>query len=151
MALELEEVRKRIDVDEPDYDKLAATLGPEAAPMLAALVEDEDSAVASKAAYLLSMIPGPESQAGLEKAARSHDENVRVAAAAGFRNVASRSSDTLRGLLSDSDPGVRKVALQSVQKVGDRALRDEVQRLAGADQEEGLRAVAREVLKELDN
>jgi HEAT repeat protein len=151
MKLELDEVRKRINLDEPDYDELAATLGTEAVPMLTALIDDQDSAVASKATYLLSMIPGPKSLAGIEKAARSHDENVRVAAAAGLGNVPSPSNAVLRELLADADPGVRKVALQSVQKVGDRAWRDDVQRLAKSDQEKGLRALATEVLKELDN
>jgi HEAT repeat protein len=151
MKLELDDIRKRINVDEPDYDQLAATLGTKAVPMLVALVEDPDPAVASKAAYLLSMIPGPKSLAGIEKAARSHDENVRVAAAAGLANIPSPSNSVLRELLADADPGVRKVALQSVQKGGNRLWRDEVQRMAESDQEEGLRSLADEVLKELGN
>jgi HEAT repeat protein len=150
MKLELDEVRKRINLDEPDYDKLAATLGTEAVPMLTALIEDQDSAVASKATYLLSKIPSPEALAGIEKAARSHNKNVRIAAAAGLGNVPAPSNAVLRELLADADPGVRKVALQSIQKAGDRALRDDVQRLAKADQEEGIRSLAKEVLKKFE-
>lgn len=150
MALELDEVRRRIDVDEPDYTRLAATLGPEAIPLLTVLVSDQSPAVASKAAYLLSMIAGPGAQEGLALAARSHDENVRVAAAAGLRNVEEPSEEGLRGLFADPDAGVRKVALQSAQMGGAARFRDEVENLAGSDPEEGLRAAARAVLEGLN-
>ena len=150
MALELDEVRRRIDVDEPDYGKLAAILGPEAIPLLTILVTDQSPAVASKAAYLLSMIPGPGAQEGLAMAAQSHDENVRVAAAAGLRNLREPSEESLRSLFSDPDAGVRKVALQSAEKVGGATFRSEVEALAGSDPEEGLRVTARAVLEGLD-
>ena len=150
MALELDEVRRRIDVDEPDYAKLAATLGPEAIPLLTILVSDQSPAVASKAAYLLSMIAGPGAQEGLALAAQSPNENVRVAAAAGLRNLEEPSEEALRSLFTDPDAGVRKVALQSAEKVGGATFRAEVETLAGADPEEGLRATARAVLEGLN-
>jgi HEAT repeat protein len=132
MALELDEVRRRINVDEPDYGKLAATLGPEAVPLLTILVSDPSPAVASKAAYLLSIMPGPGAQEGLAIAAQSHDENVRIAAAAGLRNLEAPSTEALRSLFTDPDPGVRKVALQSAEKAGGATFRDEVEALAGS-------------------
>lgn len=147
MALELDEVRRRIDVDEPDYDKLAATLGPEAVPLLTVLVSDRSPAVASKAAYLLSMVPGPGAQEGLATAARSPDENVRVAAASGLRNLGEPSTEALRSLFTDPDAGVRKVALQSAATAGGSTFRDEVEAVAGSDPEDGLRAAARAVLE----
>ncbi len=150
MSLELDEVRRRIDVDEPDYDNLAATLGPEAIPLLTILVSDQSPAVASKAAYLLSMIPGPGAEEGLATAAQSHDENVRVAAAAGLRNLEEPSEEALRSLFTDPDTGVRKVALQSAEKAGGTRFRDEVEALAGSDPEEDLRTAARAVLDRLD-
>ena len=150
MALELDEVRRRIDVDEPDYSKLAATLGPEAIPLLTILVTDQSPAVASKAAYLLSMIAGPGAHEGLAIAAQSPNENVRVAAAAGLRNLAEPSDEALRSLFTDPDAGVRKVALQSAEKVGGATFRNEVEIVAGADPEEGLRATARAVLEGLN-
>lgn len=150
MVLELDEVRRRIDVDEPDYDKLAATLGREAIPVLTILVSDQSPAVASKAAYLLSMLPGPGAQEGLVTAAQSPNENVRLSAAAGLRNLEEASKEALRSLLTDADAGVRKVALQSAEKGGAATFRRELEALAESDPEEGLRASARTVLEGLD-
>jgi HEAT repeat protein len=158
MALALEEVRRRVNVDEPDYPKLAATLGAEAVPELRKLVEDHDAGVASKAAYVLSFLPSPESLDGLEAAARSEDENVRVAAAAAFGNLASlaalgdgpaRAEEQLRRLLTDSDPGVRKVALRSAQTVGPHGLRTAIENMASSDPEGLLRRAAEDLLSNL--
>jgi len=158
MALGLEEVRRRVNVDEPDYPKLAATLGVESVPQLRTLVEADDAAVASKAAYLLSLLPSPESLAGLEVDARSADESVRVAAAAAFGNVTSLSAfgagpaaaeTQLRRLLADSDPGVRKVALRSAEAVGPHALRTAIEQMASSDPEALLRRAAENVLRDL--
>jgi HEAT repeat protein len=149
MALEIQDVRRRVNVDEPNYPALAAALGREAVPQLRALVEDDDPAVASKATYVLSLIPTPESFEGLEAAARSRDENVRLAAAAAFRNLTAPPEDTLRRLLADPDPGVRKVALRSTEAVAGDALRADVERMASADPEEGLRRAAQDLLPRL--
>src|SRR5512142_740526 len=158
MALRLEEGRRRINVDEPDYRRLAATLGAEAVPQLRTLVEEDVAGVASKAAYVLSLLPSPDSLKGLEAAAGNADENVRVAAAAAFANVVSLSAfgggptppeDQLRRLLADPDPGVRKVALRSAQAVGPRAMRSAIEHMASADSEMPLRRAAEDVLRNL--
>ena len=149
MALEIQDVRRRVNVDEPDYPALATALGREAVPHLRALIEDDDPAVASKAVYLLSLIPTPESLEGLQAATRSGDENVRLAAAAAFRNLSAPPEDALRRLLADPDPGVRKVALRSTESVAGDALRADVERMASGDPEEGLRRAAQDVLPRL--
>lgn len=150
MALEIQDVRRRVNVDEPDYPLLAADLGPESVPHLRTLVADDDPAVASKATYLLSLIPSDEAVEGLMVAAQSSDENVRLAAAGAVRNITAPPDDVLRGLLADPDPGVRKLALRSTQAVAGRALRVEVEQIASEDAEEALRGRAQEVLGDLD-
>lgn len=150
MVLELDEVRRRIDVDEPDYDNLSATLGPDAIPLLTILVSDQAPAVASKATYLLSMITGPGAEEGLATAARSHIEAVRVAAAAGLRNLEEPSAEALRSLFTDPDAGVRKVAVRSADEAGGTTFRDEVEAVAGSDPEADLRTAARAVLEGLN-
>ncbi|MDQ4025155.1 MAG: HEAT repeat domain-containing protein [Actinomycetota bacterium] len=150
MAIDIDEVRRRIDLDEPDYEALAAALGPQSIPHLLKLVASDDAAVASKATYLLSLFDTPQAVEGVEAAAKSADTNVRAAAAAAMRNLRGGSGvDTFRRLLSDPDPGVRKVALRSARASAGPAVRAEIERIAREDPEDGLRSAARAVLGEL--
>lgn len=147
MASEIEEVRRQINVDEPNYPELAARLGPAAIPSLRTLVDDAP-VVAAKATYLLSLLPSAESLSGIQAAARSADDSVRVAAAAALGNItslpafgadATPAEDAVRRLLADPDPGVRKVALRSTQAVGPHTVRAALERMASEDPNDQLR------------
>jgi hypothetical protein len=56
MAITIEQVLDQLLPDEPDYGGAAERLGPEALPHLENLVRGEDPLMASKAAYLASLI-----------------------------------------------------------------------------------------------
>jgi len=117
MATTMEQVRAVLDPEEPDYEKGAAELGPDAIPHLQALVRGDDAMLASKAAYLASLIKSDASADVVREAAQSNVETVRVAAAAAARNLPStKASEVLEGLVTDADPGVRKVARDAVPK-----------------------------------
>ncbi len=109
----MEMVRAALDPDEPDY-AAASALGPDALPLLSQLVGSGDSLLASKAAYLASLIQG--GMQVVQSAAASNDPIVRVAAAAALTNVSGGAvpDQVLQGLLADADVGVRKAALQSI-------------------------------------
>lgn len=77
MSVTMNDVRARLDPDEVDYLE-ARKLGPEAAPFLMQLVQGGNLALASKAAYLASMISGDQSMSVLEAAATSKETVVRV-------------------------------------------------------------------------
>src|SRR5262245_12866708 len=110
MAVTMQQVREILDAEEPDYQRGAA-LGREALPHLDALVSSGDPMLASKATYLASLIQDALAVDVVEKAARSTDPIVRVAAAAAATNLSSRGeSDVLDKLDDDPDAGVRKVA-----------------------------------------
>src|SRR5687767_10947744 len=114
MAVTMKDVRAALDPEEPDYAK-AAQLGPDALPHLEALVNSGDTMLASKAAYLASLIKAPKSAEVVATAAQSDDPAVRVAAAAAASNLApSAASTVLVDLVTDPDPGVRKVARSGV-------------------------------------
>ena len=114
MAVTMKDVRAALDPEEPNYPK-AAKLGADALPHLEVLVSSGDTMLASKAAYLASLIKGAKS-ADIVRTAAQHDEPaVRVAAAAAASNLAaSGASDVLVELVGDPDPGVRKVARAAV-------------------------------------
>jgi HEAT repeat protein len=114
MAVTMKNVRAALDPEEPNYAE-AARLGPEALPHLDALVTSDDTMLASKAAFLASLIKDAKSAEVVAKAARSSDPAVRVAAAAAASNLPSAAaSAVLLELVADPDPGVRKVARKAV-------------------------------------
>src|SRR5215218_6119681 len=113
MAVTLEQVRRLLMPDEPNY-VVAAKLGPQALPHLRALVNGNDQMLASKAAYLATLIDHEGAVAVLGDAARSPSAVVRVAAASGARNLRRASaSAVVSRLLNDKDTGVRKHAIKA--------------------------------------
>ena len=114
MSVSMEDVRKVLDPDEPDY-AAAAELGEEALPHLEQLVRGDDAMLASKATYAASLIRGGADT--VETAADSDDPVVRVAAAAAARNLPlERAEQVLRRLSDDEDAGIRKVARASARR-----------------------------------
>lgn len=107
------QVRAYLEPEEPNYQAAAAALGAEALPVLESLIQNADPLLASKAAYLASMIPGEQAARALEQAARSDHPTVRVAAAAGLRKRSDLSDDVANALMADPDQGVRKVAAKA--------------------------------------
>lgn len=149
MALTLQQVLKQLDVDEPNYAVLAA-LGPDALPHLAVLVAGDDPAVASKAAYLASLIQSDDAITVLASAAASPNESVRVAAATGLRNVpTSQALPWADRLLDDADVGVRRQALRSVARLGMETLEPKVKVMASRDAVPALRQLAKQELKRI--
>lgn len=149
MPVELHDVLRQLDTDEPNYTVLAA-LGPEAVPHLLVLVRGDDPGLASKAAYLASLIQSDDSMEVLRTAATSSHESVRVAVAAGLRNVATPQALPLTDrLLDDADAGVRKQAVRAVGALGLDALEPKVRAMASRDADRALRQVARGELERI--
>jgi len=149
MQVTLQEVLRQLDIDEPDYTALAA-LGPDAVPHLTTLIRGEDPGIASKAAYLASLIHSDESVDALSLAVASPHDTVRVAAAAALRNLpppqAARLADRL---LDDADVGVRKLAVTAAGRLGLTTLEGKVRSMASTDDDQALRQIAREELKQI--
>jgi hypothetical protein len=110
MAVTLQDVQALLDPEEPDYGAVT-NLGQESLPHLLALVQGDDSMLASKAAYAASVLSGSSGREVVEAAARSDEPIVRVAAAAAARNLPKKAaSRVLLDLVDDADAGVRRVA-----------------------------------------
>lgn len=147
MPITMKEVRARLDADEVDY-RGAAALGPEALPHLSELAQGPDTMLASKAAYLASLIPGEPSARILSAAGSRPEPVVRVAAAAGLKNVPEEQAGPLLDrLLGDPDAGVRKTALKSAAGFVSAAMRARVQRVAERDPAPFLREMANRAMR----
>lgn len=148
MAVTMKQVLAAIDRDEPDYAG-AAKLGADALPHLAQIAEASDLLRAAKAAYLASLIPGAASADLLQKAAKRHEPEVRVAVAHALRNISDTPDGVFKSLLADADVGVRKVAIATVGRVGAPSLKQQLTQLSENDPEEHLRTKAVEALRAL--
>jgi len=157
MPVTFDQVRAALDPEEPNYG-IAAQLGPDAIPHLSQLVQGNDPMLASKAAYLASLIQSSQTDAVLTLAAQSTHETVRAAAAAGVRNRDQVSVPLVDQLLRDQDSGVRKVTLRSIAALPKaRGLQDptlvsiktSVEEIAQNDPEPLLRQLASQVAAQL--
>jgi HEAT repeat protein len=147
MAVASEQVRAVLDRDEPDYDEAAATLGPEALPILQRFVEGGDPNLASKAAYLAGRIGDAKAAPILELAASSPDPVVRAAAASGARHLGAEAEPVLLTLIDDDNPAVRKVALRAVPASPSPNLLAKLKVLREVEPEPMVREIAAEIFE----
>lgn len=145
----MQEIRAILDSEEPDY-ALAAKLGPGALTHIETLIKGTDPMLASKAAYLAGLIQDAQSTTVLKLAAQSKYPEVRIAAAAGARQLTSHAtSEVLLDLMEDQDPGVRKIALKSTPLDAAPLLRAKIEKLAAKDSEHFVRSLAADTLSRL--
>ena len=146
MAISTEQLRLRLNADEPDYSSMAR-LGPAIVPQLMRLVQDRNQAVASAAAAVAGMIGGEQAMQVLARAARSRSSQVRTAAAGALRSVkAPAASRLIAPLLKDSDKNVRKFAIKATAARKDPALLAELDEINELDPEPAIRSLAANVL-----
>jgi HEAT repeat protein len=130
MAVDIEKVKAALNPEEPNYPKAATELGPDALPHLEKIIGGSDTLLASKATYLAGVIGGDKSLSAVEKAARSSEAVVRIAAAAAAAHLSAEQSDTvLMQLVDDADAGVQKVAIQAAPETMSDRLRSRVNAL----------------------
>lgn len=147
MTITTKEVRAWLDAEEPDYAGAAAALGDDAHPALMELIQGGDLALASKATYLASLLPGKAGALEALKAAHATREPLlKVAAASALRNLeAGGAAEMFELLHDDTDAGVRKVALRSATGLPDARVQARMRQLADTDPEPFVRAVAGQV------
>jgi HEAT repeat protein len=147
--MNLDEVRAMLDVDEPDYPGFLRRLDAEDVASLRALVSEDEPRIASKAAYLASLLPEAGSAAVVDLAGQSRHPVVRVAAASGLAALDAASARPIaQRLLTDVDPGVRARAMRSVISLDDEGLRADVARRATDDDHPDVRALAADLTAE---
>jgi HEAT repeat protein len=148
MTVTREQVLAQLYPDEPDYEG-AAQLGPEALPHLMQLIEEGDPDLASKATSLAGVIDAAESIEAVDKAARSPDPVIRVAAAAALGNLSEMPDPLAQGMLNDEDVGVRKLALRSLERQQSAGFKQKAQHMAANDPNPVLREHAARIAEEL--
>jgi HEAT repeat protein len=115
MPIIMQDVVRSLMPDEANLNQAAAALGPEALPHLEVLVRGPDPMLASKATYVAGLLRDPRTVQVLQIAAASTDRMVRLTAAATAQHLPpDQAGVILARLLSDSDPEVRRIAIESI-------------------------------------
>jgi HEAT repeat protein len=144
----LEQLRIILSGDEIDYPAVATAVGNEALPLLLALTQENDPAIAPRAVYLASLLQpegGVEPSEVVRTAMNSGDELVRLAAAGALANLPDVPPD-LVALLADPDAGVRKLALKSTVANPFPGAREAVLAMVEGDPEPFVRELASNVI-----
>jgi len=149
MSVTMNDVLAYLEPDEPNYAQ-AAKLGQDALPYLKEIIDKPEVILASKAAYLVSLIKSDKSISILEHAARNNEPIVRIAVASGIRNISERDANILLDeFIEDEDVGVRKVTLKSVAKFKSDLIASKVQKLQESDPEPSIRELASNVIEKM--
>jgi len=147
VSITMQDVTRYLDADEPDYE-LAALLGPDALAQLELLVRGRDPMLASKATHLAGLIRDPGALQVLQAAAESAEPIVRIAAASTAALMPSDQASTLLSrLLTDSDPEIRRIAIESIASEAPPQLERVLGDLARADPYPSIRDSAAKVLR----
>jgi HEAT repeat protein len=145
MSVTMEQVLSYLGPEEPNYVE-AAKLGPNALPFLKEIINRSDVMLASKAAYLVSLIKSDESVSILEHTAQNKDPIIRIAVASGIRNLSDKDAGVLLDrFIQDKDNGVRQVTLKSVAKFKSDLIKSKVQKFIESDPESAIRELASSV------
>jgi HEAT repeat protein len=146
--MERDELREALDKDELDYPALAAEAGPESMDELEALVAEDEPRIASKAAYLASLVDADNCHRVVDLAAHSRHDVVRASAAAAIGALPEeRATPIARNLLGDADPGIRARAVKSL---GDSrgSFRESLRAVAEDDDDPDVRRLAADLVDE---
>ena len=148
MPVTMQQVLNQLEREEPDYVQ-AAKLGAEALPHILALLQETRPGIAAKAAFLAGAINAEGSGAVLVIAARHPEPVVRVAAAATARNLSRVSTDLALAFLNDTDNGVRRWAMKSLETQTVPGIRAKLEDLMQHDPDPSLRDSARRLVDRL--
>jgi HEAT repeat protein len=138
----ISELRARLSAIEAT-ENMFRGLGPSDIDDLEELLNDPEPWLAARAVHALSRIDDDRARESLRVAARSDRPEVRVAVAASAQRLSPQAADgVLLPLLGDTDPGVRKFAINAVTPANSPAVRQRLNQLAAGDSELTLRTMA---------
>ena len=145
----MEDVRRHLDPEEPDYERAAAVLGPDALPFLAELAVGDDALLAAKAVSLAGLIGGADAIPIVAKAVQDGPAEVRVVAATAAGRAGKPGERLLILLLRDHEVGVRKRAVSAVSAAPSAALRKAVEEVRDSDPHPAVRERAALQLRQM--
>ncbi len=150
MPMALEQLKNQLSAIEAN-ERTFDGIGSSEVPLLAQLLQDEEGWMASRAVFALSRVPDGSASTILRGAVADSRPEVRVAlAASAGRLNPEDANNILLTLLTDSVPGVRQFAIQSVAGDHDDAVHAKLRDLGARDPALFIRNDASDKLRELN-
>jgi HEAT repeat protein len=143
------QLRNQLSSIEPN-EKTFAGIDLTDIPLLEELLHDEEAWMASRAVFALSKLTDNQAITVLSKAATDPRPEVRVSIAAITQNLQPKDANPLLiNLLTDSDIGVRKFAIQAVSQKHDVTIHSKLNELESEDPAQMIRELATKKIKEI--
>ncbi|MBY8870589.1 hypothetical protein K7640_01880 [Micromonospora sp. PLK6-60] len=142
MPISLDELRRLLSSDEPDYRAITAAAGPEAAEHLRVLARDDNVMLASKAVYAASLLA--DAQHVVDEAAASDEPLLRIASASALTNLPEDARNRVAERLIDAgDVAVEKLVIRSLGPSLTPKLEQSLGRLADNSNSQTIRDLSR--------
>ena len=149
MPMTLEQIKNQLSAIEPD-DGTYSGIGPSEIPFLEELLQDKEVWMASRAVFALSRVSDAKAVTLLSRTVADPRPEVRVAVAASVSNLKPKDANNiLLKLLTDTELGVRKFAVQAVSGAHDAAVHAKLRDIETRDPAPPIRDAARDRLREL--
>ncbi|MCX5603751.1 hypothetical protein OOK29_37005 [Streptomyces phaeochromogenes] len=147
MPITLDELRRLLDSDEPDYPAIALMTGPESAEHLRTLARDENVMLATKAVYAVSLIESATAPDVVDEAAASDEPLLRIASASALVNLPEEARNRVaERLIETDDVNVEKLVIRSLGQNLTPRLEQSLGRLANDSSSETIRDLSRSKL-----
>ncbi len=152
MAHTKDELKKMIDLDEPEYPIIVSKLTADDIPLLIELSREANMAVATKAVSCLGMMNTDKAVDGIKIAAAHNNPVMRVAAAHALKNSSALPSAVklIDTLLDDQDVGVRKFALKTVDHSNIKSLKAKVKAMGDKETTDLMKVLSKDVYKKIN-
>jgi len=145
---EVKNILSDIEANEFMYSKLDA----EDIPTLRQLMDEAEPWLAARVIFALSRLGGDDANAIIQQAAVDERKEVRIAVAACSKALPDTLSDSiLEVLMDDTDIGVKKYAIKSINSHSDIRIKNKLQILSQEGANEVLRSMAADKLLSIDN
>jgi HEAT repeat protein len=152
MAHTKDEIKKMIDLDEPEYPIIVSKLTADDIPILIELSGDANMAIATKAVSCLGLMNTDKAVEGIKIAVAHNNPVMRVAAAHALKNSATLPSAVklIDTLLDDQDIGVRKFALKTVDHSNIKSLKAKVKAMGDKETTDLMKVLSKDVYKKIN-
>jgi len=145
----LDQIKNQLSAIEPD-DSTYSGIGTSEIPFLDQLLQDKEVWMASRAVFALSRVSDVNAVTILSRATADPRQEVRVAVAASVSNLKPQDANNiLLKLLTDTELGVRKFAVQAVSGAHNAAVHAKLRDIETRDPAPPIRDVAKDKLREL--
>ena len=149
MPMTLDQIKNQLSAIEPD-DSTYSGIGTSEIPFLDQLLQDKEVWMASRAVFALSRVSDVNAVTILSRATADPRQEVRVAVAASVSNLKPQDANNiLLKLLTDTELGVRKFAVQAVSGAHNAAVHAKLRDIETRDPAPPIRDVAKDKLREL--